>query len=406
MDQMPLDAETLGPRGKAFEKFAGARMKGQEKAIRRLAKAVDHAESPLRDPSKPIYSVFVVGGAASGKKHLARLLAEFWFGDPNGFLRIPCSDFSQMNFSQDALVSSDYLYQFHQGAHRKSFQRYHVLMAERKAAQEQLEALQEARKSIRVKKKLEEFDVTIAAHEKLLTESTTEVDTLQKELQPVFDSLRSILVLDHIECAKPDIQEQLYDLLEHGERVFYGSEAVTRVSLRNTIIFITCSDMVSSPNQNESHSAKKKEVGFTAKSDGDSLENKKVRLETTEQLKEYLSAKFLSRITRIEFLRPYKPDVCREILRLFLGELHRRLSRLFPLTIKVDDKVLDFIVKEGTDHPEQGVRLLRHKFDKYLTWPLENLHSKGLLQEKDTLRASLADAPNKEAKQTVVFHKE
>lgn len=413
MEEKELDAYGLGPTGEKFYDFAMTRMKGQEKAIRRLAKAVDHAESPLRDRTKPIYVCLLVGGAGSGKMHLIRLLAEFWFGNPGGFISVACSDFKRLSFTQNLLNRNDFAYQFHHGAHKDDLQLSQQLTQERDELAKALNAMRASLDQAEDPEVVSGLEKLIAEKEALLMEKISAAQQQWEKIQPVLNGLKSIFVLEHIEHADHETWEALCDPLGSAEHVFHTSDGANVVSFANSVIFITCSDWVPAGAKGLTHD----KIGFRSHQGAvHDAGGKDVHLSGTEELKNYLSAKILSRITRIEFLRPYAPEspdsqdppkALLEIVDLFLGNLEERLMKTgFPVMLQVAPEVKRFIVTEGSDHPEMGIRLLRHKFDKYITWQLENLVQKKLVQPKDMLQVSLEDGKEKKkGKKIVVFRK-
>ncbi len=404
MNGTGLDSESLGPVGQRFFEFASKRMRGQETAIRRLAKALDHAESPLRQKDKPIYTVLLVGGAGSGKTHLAKVLADFWFGNPEGTTSIKCSDFEETVFSQNVLMHHDYTHQLNSGPHKEVLQAHMKLVKDRSELEEKLGALKESMDKESDNKRTAKMQKQIAVLEQDIAGRMVGIQNLQKEVGSVFAELRSILVLDHIECADSDIQEALYDMLESGKRIKYVQQSgYQEVSLVNSVIFITCSDWVE-PEKDSSGSGKRT-LGFEAGQAGPKKSGgKDVHLSGMAELKEYLSPKILSRIVRVEFFRPYDDASRLEIVNLLIGELEEHLMvRGFPVVLRIEDSVKKFIVAEGSDHPQWGIRLLKQKFDKYITWKLENLVQKGLIKPNDFLAVSLKEIEN--TKHRVVFEK-
>ena len=402
MEESSLDSDSLGPVGERFFEFAMHRMKGQETAIRRLAKALDHAESPLRSKDKPIYTVLLVGGAGSGKTHLAKILAEFWFGNPEWTISIKCSEFQQTNFSQNILTYHDYLYQLNHGPHKESMQLYAKLIREESELAERLAALKESAEKELGDKNKTQLEKELSKLDKDISDTIARLLALQTEVQPVLDNLRSILVLDHIECANSGIQEALYDMLESGERKMYiEQEGHRKVSLVNSVIFITCSDWI----KMEDGEVKKKPLGFeTPQTEPKKKLGNSIHLAGMDELKEYLSPKILSRIVRVEFLRSYDERSRLEIVDILIAHLvDHLLANDFTIGLKISDEVKKFIVQEGSDHPKLGIRLLKQKFDKYITWKLENLVQKGLIRSKDTLEIILGE-PVKD-RHRVIFRK-
>ncbi len=393
MENTSLDTESLGPTGRAFVVFAQKRMKGQDKAILRLAKALDHAASPLRVKDKPIYSVLLVGGAGSGKTHLAQVLAEFWFHDPDGCIFIPCSEFSNMTFSQETLWHSDYLEQRRVGPHREMLLKRETFLKERNALAESIQVMESHLEGMEDGPEMDKIKGELSEKKERFLKLSEELEALNQEILPIFNGLRSIVVLDHIENAKPMMHEAFHVMLEHGVQTFYGQEGARKVSLANTIIFLTCSDLVSDEAGAEKGD---KTVGFIKDTDREKKAARK--LTGTDELKEYISPKLLSRIVRIEFLREYGEAVKNEIVTLFSNALSDSLEETYSLTLVTGEDVKRFLSDEASDHPEMGIRLLRHKFDKYVTWPLENLIGQSKVHKGDTIELRMVSVEKNKRK--------
>lgn len=381
-----FNGSALGPTGEKFLEFARKRVKGQESALRSLAKALDQADSPLRDRSKPIYSVLLVGGAASGKTHLAKVVAEFLFGDPGAISVIPCSQFFRSSYGQNTLDRHAWNFYYQ---NNKDFQAYVELASQRQDCIEKLKALGEALESKNKKKK----DAAAKEQAKSLGE-LLEINKQLRELQPVvspiLENLRSVVVFDHIEEGAEEVLSVLRSVLEFGALTIASGEESSKVSFSNSIVFITCNNFVP---QDENTPGVRKFLGFEAGSDKaktqHSNNDSRRYLRGIEELKEHFPGKFLSRIDRVEILKEYSQEARLEIVELFAAELMETLSRQFPIMLVIDQGVKEFIVREGSDHPELGIRLLKKKFNKYIRTNLGLLINKGLAKPNDAFRVSL-----------------
>lgn len=388
-----FNGSALGPTGEKFLEFARKRVKGQDGALRSLAKALDQADSPLRDKSKPIYSVLLVGGAGSGKTHLAKVVAEFLFGDPGAISVIPCSQFFRSSYNQNTL--DRHAWNFHY-QNNQDFRNYAELAGQRQDCIEKLKSLGQVLESKSKKKK----ETAAKEQAKLMAELlkiNKQLRDLSSLVASVFQNLQSVVVFDHIEEGAGEVLSVLRSVLEFGALTISSEEGSSRVSFANSIVFITCNDFVP---QDENAPGVKKFLGFEAKTDKGRVErsnnDRRRYLRGMEELKEHFPGKFLSRIDRVEILKEYSPEARLEIVSLLESELTEILSRGFPIVLVIDKEVKEFIVREGSDHPELGIRLLKKKFNKHIRTNLGLLISRGLVKPNDAFRVSLVKKENDE----------
>jgi ATP-dependent Clp protease ATP-binding subunit ClpA len=205
------------------------------------------------------------------------------------------------------------------------------------------------------------------------------------------------VVFDHIEEGAEEILSVLRSVLEFGALAVTSEEGSSKVSFTNSIVFITCNNFVP---QDENAPGVRKFLGFEAGSDKakakHSNNDRRRYLRGIEELKEHFPGKFLSRIDRVEILKEYSQEARLEIVELFIAELMEILSLQFPIMLVIDKEVKEFIVREGSDHPELGIRLLKKKFNKYIRTNLGLLITKGLAKPNDAFRVSLVKKENEE----------
>lgn len=347
-------SDSLGPEGTKFMEFAKKRVKGQNKALHRLAKAVDYAVSPLRDKSRPIFSHLVIGGSGSGKTLLVDVLSEFWFKTKLGYLELPCHSFSPESFSPNQMISADLHYQKESNPEfKKVFDAY-------SAAHEKMSNLAQDIQNC------EAGQVNKEAFKKLqgdYARAMKEFQNLQNLLNPKFDAMRTIVVFDGLESANDSFRKHIIDIL--GAGYLYGEKGP--VNFKNAIVIITCNNFIGV-------GKKEKKMGFH----GDDAEQKDEAgprdgfyLNNIGTIKSYFPKNFLSRIDRIELLASYDAKVLSEIFDLTMEDFIARLSPVFPVLLAMDPAVKDFIVEESSDHVlEQGIWLLKAKFKKHVINPV------------------------------------
>ena len=400
MEEVRLDSEALGPVGKSFVEFASAKMKGQERAIHRLAKVLDHADSPLRVRNGPIYSVLVVGGAGSGKSYLPKLLAEFWFENPDGLTVIPCSQFLKTSFDRGMLIRHDFNFQL-KGENKEILASYTNAVNEKNEIGKKLGELVNSVEPDDEAEKKKIHDQVVFL-EKKFREKAEELEKIYNEAEPILANLRSIMVLDHIEESDLCIQEALENILETGMFQVHNNGESWKIPFTNSIVFITCNNCITLEEKSSNAHSK---IGFSSQTEQSKRvtgEGENRYLRGMPEVKDYFSSKFRSRLDRIEILKEYQEDKLIEIVNLFFDEFKKWLKDNFPVTLIVEEGVKKFIVREGSDHPEFGIRLLKNKFDKHIRGKLELLEQKKLISKNDTIRVYM---DKKEGKDIVAFAK-
>lgn len=373
-----LDTSVLGPEGAKFFKFATERIKGQDKAVHKLARAIDRHSSGFKNGYRPIYVSLNVGGAGSGKTLLASTLAEYWFGTSDGFVEVACSNFAGTNFSQNGMNQHDLKYS---SMHNPKFKKVYEEYNKRK------DAYIKSAEDLDRESQVENSDVK--KFETDFEEAKKSFELAQEKIAPAFMDLRSILVLDHIEDGPERLQDELSMIFERG--VHFDKDGKP-VSLRNCVIFVTCNSAVS---VNE-EAAKKLGFGVAEQASSGNSSGKVRYLRNTQEIKNYLTAKFLSHIDRVEIFQEYDEKVRLEILEIFLKELLAEIKEDYMMTLVVSDEVKKYIVKEASDHPEQGIRLLRRKFDKHLRDKIATLLAQKMIGMKDTIRVEMRKSGEKE----------
>ena len=154
----------------------------------------------------------------------------------------------------------------------------------------------------------------------------------------------SIVLLDEIEKAHPDVLNVLLQVLDDGH--ITDSKGV-RVDFKNTILIMT-SNLAS-------------EYAFEVSQDV-----KKNKYD--EVLRSYFKPEFLNRVDEIIIFNPLSQDVIGQIAHKFIAELNKRLETQ-ELTLNVSDAALEKIVNEGYDE-HFGARPLKRYIQKYVETPL------------------------------------
>ncbi|MFK3939270.1 ATP-dependent protease ATP-binding subunit ClpC [Alkalihalobacillus sp. NPDC078783] len=270
-----------------MEEILHQRVVGQEEAVLSISKAVRRARAGLKDPKRPIGSFIFLGPTGVGKTELARAVAETLFGDEDSVIRIDMSEYMEKH-STSRLVGSPPGYVGHEEGGQ-------------------------------------------------LTEKIRR--------KPY-----SVILLDEIEKAHPDVFNILLQVLEDGRLT--DSKGRT-VDFRNTAVIMTSNVGASALKGN-------KYLGFTTETEGREYKDMKDRV--MGDLKKSFRPEFINRIDEIIVFHALEKKHIREIITLMADQLKIRLKEQgidFELTEEAKDKITDL----GYD-PEYGARPLRRALQK------------------------------------------
>src|SRR4051812_23969668 len=308
------------------------RVIGQHMAIQAVSKAIRRSRAGIKDPKRPTGSFIFLGPSGVGKTELARTLAEFLFGDEDAMVRIDMSEYMEKH-SVSRLVGSPPGYiGYDEGGQ--------------------------------------------------LTEAVRR--------KPY-----SVLLLDEIEKAHPDVFNILLQILEDGRL----TDAQGRtVDFRNSIVIMTS-------NIGASEIAKNTTLGFSITDDtGLSYEDMKNRI--MGELKKVFRPEFLNRIDEVIVFHKLTKDEVKEIVDLLMKRIRESLAER-ELSLNLSDDAADLLVDKGWD-PSMGARPLRRAIQRYIEDPLadevlaQNMEP-GSTVEVDRLgedeRAKLAEASDGEARE-------
>jgi ATP-dependent Clp protease ATP-binding subunit ClpC len=272
-----------------LEEILHSRLIGQEEAVIAISKAVRRARAGLKDPKRPIGSFIFLGPTGVGKTELGRALAEAMFGDEDAMIRIDMSEYMEKHSTSRLVGSPPGYVGYEEGGQ--------------------------------------------------LTEKVRR--------KPY-----SVILLDEIEKAHPDVFNILLQVLEDGRLT--DSKGRT-VDFRNTVLILTSNVGAQSLKSN-------KYVGFNIQ-DGQQ-DYKDMKGKVMEELKKAFRPEFLNRIDEIIVFHALEKKHLREIVTLMADQLVNRLKEQ-NIDIGLTDAAKDKIAEEGYD-PEYGARPLRRAIQKHI----------------------------------------
>jgi ATP-dependent Clp protease ATP-binding subunit ClpC len=183
----------------------------------------------------------------------------------------------------------------------------------------------------------------------------------------------SLVLLDEIEKAHPEVFNLLLQILEDGRLTdSYGRV----VDFRNTILIMTSNI---GTRQFTLHSA----MGFS-KSGDDAFSYEKMKETVVNELKRAFNPELLNRIDEVTVFHPLSMEHMRQIVELMLNRLQEQLKEK-QITILVDAAAKEFLIQQGFD-PNYGARPLRRAIQRHVEDALAEEVLKGHFSEGGSVR--------------------
>ena len=285
-----------------LEEILHQRVIGQDEAVESVSRAIRRARAGLKDPRRPVGSFIFLGPTGVGKTELARALAEAMFGDERNMVRLDMSEYMEKHTAARLIGAPPGYVGYDEGGQ--------------------------------------------------LTE--------QVRRQPY-----SVVLLDEIEKAHPDVFNVLLQILEDG-RLTDGKGRT--VDFRNAVVIMTSNVGATFMHRTS--------LGFGASDEESTYEKMKERI--LSDLKRTFRPEFLNRVDDIIVFHALGEDHIEKIVEIMLDEFNRRLAE-YDLRVDVSEEARAALVKEGFD-PAFGARPLRRVIQKRL----EDNISEEMLQGKIT----------------------
>jgi ATP-dependent Clp protease ATP-binding subunit ClpC len=287
---------------------------GQDDAIQKVVKAIRRNRVGLKDPSKPIGSFIFLGPTGVGKTQLAKALSEEMFGSQESLIRIDMSEYME-KFAVSRLIGAPPGYVGYEEGGQ-------------------------------------------------LTEKVRR--------KPY-----SVLLLDEIEKAHPDVFNLLLQALDDGQMT---DSLGRKISFKNTIIIMTSN--IGARQLKDFGLG----IGFNtnAKQASSSTHSKNV---IEKALKRAFAPEFLNRIDDIVLFNNLDKEDINKIIDIEMDSLLKRID-LLGYTVKITEDAKDFIAEKGFDI-KFGARPLKRAIQKYFEDPLSEEIINSKIKEGDTIKVSL-----------------
>ena len=291
-----------------LEKVLHERVVGQEEAVESVSRAIRRARSGLKSPNRPIGSFMFLGPTGVGKTELAKTIAEVMFGSEEALIRVDMSEFMEKHSTSRLVGSPPGYVGYDEGGQ--------------------------------------------------LTERIRQ--------KPY-----SVVLLDEVEKAHPDVFNVLLQVLDDG----HLTDAKGRkVDFKNTIIIMT-SNIGATALRDE------KTVGFSVADETKDYKAMKSRI--LEELKKSFRPEFLNRVDEVVVFHSLNKGQLHDIVKIMSKDVVERLKEQ-DITLKLTPAAIDVISSEGFD-PEYGARPIRRALQKEVEDRLSELLLSGELQTGDTI---------------------
>jgi ATP-dependent Clp protease ATP-binding subunit ClpC len=186
----------------------------------------------------------------------------------------------------------------------------------------------------------------------------------------------SVILLDEIEKAHPDVFNILLQVLDEGHLTDnYGRQ----IDFKNTVVIMTS-------NVGARDITKGKGLGFTTGDSGQSFERMQEKVK--EELKITFNPEFLNRLDDVIVFHPLNREHIARIVNVLLKDVRKRLAEE-ELTLKLSDAATAFLVKHGYDE-QYGARPLKRAIQKYIEDSLSEKILMGEFAKGDELEVEVS----------------
>ncbi len=285
----------------------------QEEAIKALARSIRRSRAGLKDPNRPIGSFIFSGPTGVGKTELARSLAKFLFADPSALIRVDMSEYME-KFSVSRLIGAPPGYVGYEDS-----------------------------------------------------------GTLTKAVRR---KPYSVVLLDEIEKAHPDVFNILLQVLDEGHLTDnYGRV----IDFKNTVVIMTS-------NVGARDITKGRSMGFANADSRNSFE--RIAEKVKDEMSHVFNPEFLNRLDDVIVFHPLSEEHIGQIVSILLNEVQKRLGDE-ELTLKLTQPASDFLVKHGYDE-KFGARPLKRAIQRFIEDPLSEKILLGEFSKGDEIEVDAA----------------
>jgi len=299
------------------------RVVSQDEAIRAVAKTIRRARSGLKDPHRPVGTFLFLGPSGVGKTLLSKALAEFLFGDEEALVQIDMSEYMEKHNVSRLIGAPPGYVGYEEGGQ--------------------------------------------------LTERIRR--------RPY-----SVVLLDEIEKAHPDVFNMLLQIMEEGHLTdSFGR----RIDFRNVVMIMTSNigaELIKGGVQ---------PFGLSGRGKGQSREEQsyeKMKELLTKEIEKYFRPEFIGRLDDVIVFRSLTRANLEQIVELELGKVMKRVIE-HGLRIELTPEAKEFLIEKGTSS-DFGARPLRRAIEQNVEDPLSEQILRGVFKGKNLVRISVGTGPD------------
>lgn len=330
-----LNPDLKSPRVTEFESRLGARIVGQERAVRMVADIYQMHLAGLASPNRPVGTMLFLGPTGSGKTRVVEAAAEVLFGDPQAVIKIDCAEF-QHGHEISKLIGSPPGYL----GHRET--------------------------------------IPLLSQENLDRYHTADVQL-------------SLVLFDEIEKASDSLWQLLLGILDKATLTLGDNR---RVDFSRAIIFMT-----SNLGAREMAEMVEGHLGFAPPAReqiADGKLDQQMYRTASEAARRKFSPEFMNRIDKLVVFRRLTTEHLREILDLEIDAVQQRILRTAEtkFVFECTPAAREFLLREGTDL-RYGARHLKRAIERFVVFPLANLVASGQIGLGDLVRIDAGENQEK-----------
>jgi ATP-dependent Clp protease ATP-binding subunit ClpC len=287
---------------------------GQEQAVKVISNAVRRSKAGLKDPNRPIGTFMFLGPTGVGKTLLAKELARFMFGEEEAMIEIDMSEYME-KFAVSRLIGAPPGYVGYEEGGQLS--------------------------------------------------------------EKVRRKPYSVILLDEIEKAHPDVFNILLQILEEGRLT---DNFGRKVDFKNTILILTSNVGVDTIRKNS-------KLGFSAVEVEEDISYEGMKEKLQEEVKKVFKPEFLNRLDDVIVFKSLTKENLKKIVDIEVSKVKQRLGSAQNKELVLQDSAKKFLIEKGFD-PVYGARPLKRSIQRYLEEPLSEELLKGSLQESEVIEVS------------------
>lgn len=310
-------AEEESVRLMKLEELLHNRVVGQSEAVSAVAKAIRRGRVGLKDPNRPIGSFLFLGPTGVGKTELSKALAETVFGTETSIIRVDMSEYMEKHSVSKMIGSPPGYVGYDEGGQLS---------------------------------------------------------------EKIRRNPYSVVLLDEIEKAHPDVFNILLQVLDDG----HITDAQGRkVSFKNTIIIMTS-------NAGAQNIISPKKLGFSS-ADDKTADYNRMKDGVMSEVKNIFKPEFINRIDEIIVFHTLTRDDIRQIVGIMIGNVTKRCKEQMDIKLITDDSFVDFIAEKGFDE-KYGARPLRRAIQNEVEDRLAEEILEGKVSSGDTVTVCYNEA--------------